>query len=150
MTDSLYGFLRRPVANEDLDTLVDAAHITCSDVLTPVWREHCVQGPIAERVPEFMGAPAALVFTTSSPLPKHAWLDYGMFLQSLRLAAEALGLAALPITNLDLSEITLREGIGVPPSTLLIGALAVGYLDPTRSGDSPSDWARPVTIRFLS
>ena len=38
------------------------------------------------------GAPAGLIFTIECKLEKGSWLDYGMFLQTLMLAARAKGL----------------------------------------------------------
>jgi nitroreductase len=44
----------------------------------------------------FFDAPVGLIFTTHATLTKHSWLDCGLFLQSLMLAAYGRGLATCP------------------------------------------------------
>ena len=39
----------------------------------------------------FFDAPVGLIFTIHSALTKHSWLDYGLFLQTLMLAARVRG-----------------------------------------------------------
>ena len=41
----------------------------------------------------FFGAPVGLIFTTHAALTRHSWLDCGLFLQSVMLAAQVRGLA---------------------------------------------------------
>jgi nitroreductase len=41
---------------------------------------------------EFFGAPVGLIFTIDRQLEKGSWLDYGMFVQSIMLAARGYGL----------------------------------------------------------
>jgi nitroreductase len=45
---------------------------------------------------EFFGAPVSLFFTIDRIMEQGSWLDYGMFLQNVLLAARAHGLATCP------------------------------------------------------
>jgi nitroreductase len=44
----------------------------------------------------FFGAPVGFIFTIDSALTKHSWLDFGLFIQNVILAAHARGLATCP------------------------------------------------------
>ena len=45
---------------------------------------------------EFFDAPVGLIFTIDRVMQQGSWLDYGMFLQSIMVAARARGLDTCP------------------------------------------------------
>lgn len=75
------------------------------------------------------GAPVVLFFFIDPIMNKGSFIDYGMFLQSIMLAAVEKGLATCPQAALgEFPEIVKRE-LGYPEDCLLIGGIALGYED---------------------
>ncbi len=78
---------------------------------------------------QFFDAPVGLFFTIDNDLPQGAWLDYGMFLQTVMLAAEGVGLATCPQAAwLDYHSI-IRDELMLPADQTLVCGMAVGYRD---------------------
>jgi nitroreductase len=75
------------------------------------------------------GAPAILLFFIDKVLGKGSYLDYGMFLQSIMLAAIENGLATCPQAALGEYPEIVREELGYPQDKVLICGMAVGYED---------------------
>ena len=79
---------------------------------------------------EFFGAPVGLMFTIDRRLGQGSWLDYGMFLQNVMLAAEARGLATCPQAAwIDYHRI-IGEQLQLPPNEQVVCGMALGYADP--------------------
>ncbi|MEI7612266.1 MAG: nitroreductase [Betaproteobacteria bacterium] len=78
----------------------------------------------------FFDAPVGIVFSIEAELERGSWLDYGMFLQSLTLAAEAEGLGtclqACWVSHADVVASTLSFAA----NERLVCGLALGYPDP--------------------
>lgn len=77
----------------------------------------------------FFGAPAGLIFTIDRQLERGSWLDYGMFLQTIMLAARGRGLhtcAEAAIANYP--DIVRRE-LNITPDNIVICGMAMGYAD---------------------
>lgn len=78
---------------------------------------------------ELFDAPVALMFSIDRRLATGSWLDCGMFIQNVMLAARARGLETCPQAAwIDYHEI-VREVIGLDPGHTLICGMAVGYAD---------------------
>jgi len=77
----------------------------------------------------FFDAPLGLMFTISSKLGAGSVLDYGMFLQNIRLAARARGIQAVLQTGWRGLGATLLEQLGAPADHLLVAGMAMGYPD---------------------
>lgn len=75
-------------------------------------------------------APVGLFFTIDSDLNQGSWLDYGMYLQTLMLAATALGLATCPQASWLAYERIVREELELADSRSLVCGIALGYADP--------------------
>lgn len=74
-------------------------------------------------------APVALFFFLDEVLTTGSYLDYGMFLQSIMLAAMEEGLATCPQAALgEYPDIVKRE-LDYPAESILIGGMALGYED---------------------
>ena len=86
----------------------------------------------AQQLRNFMlfDAPVGLYFTIDNDLNQGSWLDYGMFLQTLMLAATALGLATSPQASRLAYERSVREELKLPDSQSLVCGIALGYADP--------------------
>ena len=74
-------------------------------------------------------APVGLYFTIDRDLNLGSWLDYGMYLQTLMLAATSLGLATCPQASWLAYEPLVREALALPPSAALVCGIALGYPD---------------------
>ena len=78
---------------------------------------------------EFFGAPAGMVFTIDRRLELGSWLDYGMFLQSIMVAARGFGLHSCPEASIAEFPAIIRSQLGVPDSEMIICGIALGYAD---------------------
>lgn len=78
----------------------------------------------------FFGAPAGLIFTIERKLEKGSWLDYGMFLQTIMLAARAKGLHTCPEAAIASYPGVVRRELGVSEDWIVICGMAMGYADP--------------------
>lgn len=78
----------------------------------------------------FFDAPVGLLFFMDRQLGQGAWLDMGMFIQSVMLAARTLGLATCPQASLAEYAETVRGQLGIGPENLLLCGMALGYADP--------------------
>ncbi|WP_459572036.1 nitroreductase [Cupriavidus sp. 8B] len=78
----------------------------------------------------FFDAPVGLVFTIDRRLEQGSWLDYGMFLQSIMLAARAAGLDTCPQVSFAKFHVVLRKCMGIPENELVLCGMSLGYADP--------------------
>jgi nitroreductase len=78
----------------------------------------------------FFGAPAGLIFTIERRLEKGSWLDYGMFLQTLMLAARAKGLHTCPEAAIASYPDIVRRELEITNDWIVICGMALGYADP--------------------
>ncbi len=77
----------------------------------------------------FFGAPIALMFSVDSDMEKGSWLDCGMFIQSVMLAARNEGLATCPQAAFAYQAPTVKRIVGIPATQTLICGMALGYED---------------------
>ncbi len=77
----------------------------------------------------FFGAPAGLVFTIDRKLEKGSWLDYGMFLQTLMLAARARGLHSCAEASIASYPDVARRELRLGSEWVVICGMAMGYAD---------------------
>lgn len=74
-------------------------------------------------------APVMLLFFMDDVMQMGSYIDYGMFLQSVMLAAVDQGLATCPQASIaDYPEIIKAE-LGYPQETVLLCGMALGYED---------------------
>ena len=78
-----------------------------------------------------------------------SWLDYGMFVQTVMLAAKARGLDTCPQAAFVQFHRIIREELALPESETVVCAMALGYADPSapenslRTERAPlADWVR--------
>jgi len=75
----------------------------------------------------FFDAPVGLVFTIDDDLEKGSWLDYGMFLQSVMLAARAFGLDTCPQAAIGSAHEVLRKHLPIAPHEVVVCGMSLGY-----------------------
>jgi len=75
----------------------------------------------------FFDAPVGLVITLDRDLPVGAWLDTGMFVQSLMLAARALGLDTCAQAAIANAHTVLRRELDIPQEQIVVCGMSLGY-----------------------
>ncbi|WP_304546040.1 nitroreductase [Sulfurimonas microaerophilic] len=75
------------------------------------------------------GAPTVLYFFIDSVLEKGSYLDYGMFLQSVMLAATELGLGSCPMASLAEYPSIVKKELDIDKDKVLLCGIALGYED---------------------
>ncbi len=78
----------------------------------------------------FFDAPVGLMFTIDRVLGRGSMLDYGMFLQSLMVAACARGLQTCPQAAWNAFANIILPHIGASADEMLVCGMALGYADP--------------------
>jgi nitroreductase len=78
---------------------------------------------------EFFGAPVSLFFTVDRIMEQGSWLDYGMFLQNVMLAARAHGLATCPQAAVNPFHRLLQDILQWPDNEMLVCGMSLGYED---------------------
>ncbi len=79
---------------------------------------------------DFFDAPVGLFFFVDADLPVGSWLDYGMFLQSVMLAAQGAGLATCPQAAWAPFHTIVRAALSAPESQILLCGMALGHPNP--------------------
>jgi nitroreductase len=76
---------------------------------------------------KFFDAPVALIFTLDADMEIGSWLDYGMFLQSIMIAARAKGLDTCPQAAIANAHRVLRRELAIPDSEQIVCGMSLGY-----------------------
>ena len=79
---------------------------------------------------QFFGAPIGLIFSIDRRMEQGSWLDYGMFLQSIMVAARARGLHTCPQAAFTQFHRVIAEELAFRPEQMLVCGMALGYADP--------------------
>lgn len=75
----------------------------------------------------FFDAPVGLMFTIDRVMGRGSLLDYGMFLQSLMVSAQAHGLHTCPQAAWNSFSSIVLPHIGAGPNEMLVCGMALGY-----------------------
>ncbi len=78
----------------------------------------------------FFDAPVGLFFTIDRILGQGSWLDYGMFLQNVMVAARARGLDTCPQAAWTRFHKPILQQLGAPAQHMLVCGMALGHADP--------------------
>lgn len=76
------------------------------------------------------GAPVGMIFTIDRDLGQGSWLDFGMFLQNIMIAARGHGLDTCPQAALANYPEAVRRQLGIPDTELVLCGMALGIADP--------------------
>jgi nitroreductase len=79
---------------------------------------------------EFFGAPVGLIFTLDQDLEIGSWLDLGIYLGALMIAARGRGLDTCPQAAFADFHAVIRRELGIPESEIIICGMGLGYADP--------------------
>ena len=77
----------------------------------------------------FFGAPVGLLFFVDRALAQGAWVDMGMFIENVMLAARGLGLETCPQASLAEYPDIVRGILNRPDTHALVCGMALGYAD---------------------
>lgn len=75
----------------------------------------------------FFDAPVGIVFTIDKALTEHSWLDYGLFLQNLMLAAQARGLATCPQVSFVRYQSVIATQLSLAATERVVCGMSLGY-----------------------
>lgn len=78
----------------------------------------------------FFDAPVGLIFTIDRALQVGSWLDYGMFLENIMVAARGLGLHTCPQAAFANYHAIIREQLGISEDEVVVCGMSLGYADP--------------------
>jgi nitroreductase len=79
---------------------------------------------------EFFGAPVGMIFTIDRVMQQGSWLDYGMFLQNVMVAARARGLDTCPQAAFTQFHRVIAAELGLPANEMVVCGMALGLADP--------------------
>jgi nitroreductase len=99
----------------------------------------------------FFDAPVGLIFTIDRLMQQGSWLDYGMFLQNLMIAARGRGLHTCPQAAFTQFHRVIAEELQLKPAQMLVCGMALGYADPAAIENSLVTEREPVAgfTRFI-
>ena len=100
---------------------------------------------------DFFDAPVGLMFTIDRVMRQGSWLDYGMFLQSVMVAARGRGLDTCPQAAFMQFHRIISEHIGAPDSEQVVCGMSLGFADPSAVENTLVTEREPVAsfARFL-
>ena len=78
----------------------------------------------------FFDAPVGLIFTVNRVMQAGSLMDYGMFLQSVMVAARARGLDTCPQVAFTKFQRLISAELGIPDTEMVVCGMALGYADP--------------------
>lgn len=99
----------------------------------------------------FFDAPVGLMFTIDRVMQQGSWLDYGMFLQNVMVAARAHGLHTCPQAAFTQFHRLIADELNLAPEQMLVCGMALGYADPQAVENTLVTDREPVSgfVRFL-
>lgn len=78
----------------------------------------------------FFDAPVALMLTIDRDLEIGSWIDLGMFLQNLLIAAQGHGLDSCPQAIFARFHPVVRRELAIPEDEIVVCGIAIGKADP--------------------
>ena len=79
---------------------------------------------------QFFDAPVGMIFTIDRRLATGSWLDYGMFLENIMVAARGRGLDTCAQAAWATYHRTIRPVLGLADEEIVVCGMALGYADP--------------------
>ncbi|MEO7493559.1 MAG: nitroreductase [Massilia sp.] len=99
----------------------------------------------------FFDAPVGLIFTIDRALEQGSWLDYGMFLQNIMVAARARGLDTCPQAAFTQFHSVIEQQLDLPVTEMVVCGMALGFADLTKPENLLVSEREPLSCfaRFL-
>ena len=99
----------------------------------------------------FFDAPVGMIFTIDRVMEQGSWLDYGMFLQNIMIAARGRGLDTCPQAAFAQYHRIIAEVLPLPANEMVVCGMSLGYADMSRIENSLVSERVPASAftRFL-
>lgn len=99
----------------------------------------------------FFDAPVGLIFTIDRVMDQGSWLDYGMFLENIMVAARGRGLDTCPQAAFTQFHRIIEQQLALPANEMLVCGMALGFADRSKIENSLMTEREPVPgfTRFL-
>ena len=99
----------------------------------------------------FFDAPVGLLFTIDRVMDQGSWLDYGMFLENIMIAARGRGLDTCPQAAFTQFHRIIGDQLGLPANEMVVCGMALGFADSSKIENSLITEREPVSgfTRFL-
>jgi nitroreductase len=99
----------------------------------------------------FFDAPVGLIFTIDRVMAQGSWLDYGMFLQNIMVAARGRGLDTCPQAAFTQFHRIITEQLQLPSNEMVVCGMALGFADPDKIENTLVTEREPVSAfaRFV-
>jgi nitroreductase len=78
----------------------------------------------------FFDAPVGMIFTIDRIMEQGSWMDYGMFLQNIMVAARARGLDTCPQAAFTQFHRVIAEHLQLPSNEMVVCGMSLGHADP--------------------
>lgn len=99
----------------------------------------------------FFDAPVGMIFTIDRVMEQGSWLDYGMFLQNIMIAARARRLDTCPQAAFTQFHRIIAQVLELPQNEMVVCGMSLGYADPDKIENTLVTEREPVAsfARFL-
>jgi nitroreductase len=99
----------------------------------------------------FFDAPVGLIFSIETVMQQGSWLDYGMFLQNVMVAARARGLDTCPQAAFTQFHRIIARHLSLGDGEMVVCGMSLGHADPAAIENSLRTEREPVAgfTRFL-
>jgi nitroreductase len=78
----------------------------------------------------FFDAPVGLIFTIDRVMAQGSWLDYGMFMENVMIAARGRGLDTCPQAAFTQFHRVIKRELGLGDHEMVVCGMALGFADP--------------------
>jgi nitroreductase len=78
---------------------------------------------------DFFGAPIGMIFTIDARMKKYSWLDYGLFLQTIMIAARSRGFDTCPQVSFARYQTVIANHLEIEPGHEVVCGMSLGYAD---------------------
>jgi nitroreductase len=93
----------------------------------------------------FFDAPVGLIFTIDRVMQQGSWLDYGMFLQNIMIAARGRGLDTCPQAAFTQFHRIIENVLSLPPNEMVVCGMSLGYADQSKIENTLVTEREPVS-----
>jgi len=99
----------------------------------------------------FFDAPVGMIFTIDRILEQGSWLDYGMFLENIMIAARARGLDTCPQAAFTQFHRVIKEQLNLRDNEMVVCGMSLGYADTSCVENTLQTEREPIAgfARFL-
>ena len=93
----------------------------------------------------FFGAPVGLIFSIDARLSRHSWLDLGLYVQNVMIAARARGLDTCPQVSFARFHSVIASHLGMDAEEVTACGMSMGFGDATASVNQVRMPRQPVS-----